>query len=273
MSAVVAAVSSGPADVMSEPGIIGFIDVIEPRKISGWAWNPQAPGARLDVEVVLDNQVIAIARAERKRADLLQANVGDGHYGFVALLDEDLQPESMPRLGARVLAADGEQIPLLNRGQRSAPRLVDSGEPLLDAMKELRAEARETQRGFQGTVQSALQEMLRVLERMANEHKAGLAQATSRKAEAPAPNQPLPPLTTLSPASARQDSDLTDLARRIDGIESAMLRLDKTLSGMDARITKINEAVDRNAVLRPLLAAVSFASIVGLVVGAVALFR
>jgi hypothetical protein len=179
----------------------------------------------------------------------------------------------MARIGARVLAPDGEQISLLNRGQRSAPRLVDTGEPLLDAMKELRAEARETQRGFQGTVQAALQEMLRVLERMANQHKAGLAQATSRKPEGPAPNQPPPPLTTLSPASARDDTDMADLVRRIDGLEATMLRLDKTLSGMDARLGKIDEAVNRNAVLRPLLAAVSFASVVGLVVGAVALFR
>ena len=271
MSAVVAAVSSSPADVTSEPGIIGFIDVIEPRKVSGWAWNPQAPGVRLDVEVVLDGQVLAIARAERRRGDLAEANVGDGHYGFVALLDEDLQPEMMGRIGARVLAPDGEQIPLLNRAQRSGLRLVETGEPLLSEMKELRAEARETQRGFQGTVQAALQEMLRVLERMAADHKAHLAEA-ARKSAAPAASQVPPPLTTLSPAAARDKSDSADLVRRIEGLESAMLRLDKTLSGMDARLGKIDDTVNRNAVVRPLLAAVSFASLVGLVLGALALF-
>jgi hypothetical protein len=256
---------------MSEPGIIGFIDVIEPRKVSGWAWNPQAPGARLDVEVVLDGQVIAIARAERRRTDLAQANVGDGHYGFVALLDEDLSSEAMARVGARVQAPDGEQIPLLNRAQRQAPRLVETSEPLLSELKDLRTEAREAQRGFQGTVQTALHEMLRVLERMASEHKASLAR-TAGKAQPPS-NQPPGPLTTLSPAAARDDSDIAELARRIDGIEAAMLRLDKTLSGIDARLGKIDDVVNRNAVTRPLLAAVSFASLVGLMIGALALFR
>jgi len=272
LSAVVAAVSSSPAEVTSEPGIIGFIDVIEPRKVSGWAWNPQAPGARLDVEVVLDGQVLAIARAERQRGDLAQANVGDGRYGFVAHLDEDLQPEAMARIGARVLAPDGEQIPLLNRAHRSAPRLVEVGEPLLAEMKELRAEAREMQRGFQGTVQAALQEMLRVLERMATDHKAHLAEAARKAQTSAPPAQPPGPLTTLSPAAARDDTELADILRRIDGLESAMLRLDKTLSGMDARLIKIDETVNRNAVIRPLLAAVSFASLVGLVLGALALF-
>lgn len=257
---------------MSEPGIIGFIDVVEPRKVSGWAWNPQAPGARLDVEVVLDGQVLAIARAERKRSDLAQANVGDGQYGFVAVLDEDLQAEAMARIGARVLAPDGEQIPLLNRGQRNTARLVETGEPLLSEIKELRAEARQTQRGFQGTVQAALQEMLRVLERMANEHKAHIADVV-RKAAAPVPRPSSAPLTSLSPASSREESDLSDVLRRIEGLESTMLRLDKTLSGIDARLAKIEETANRNAVVRPLLAAVSFASLVGLVLGAVALFR
>lgn len=272
MSAVVA-MSSAPADVTSEPGIIGFIDVIEPRKVSGWAWNPQAPGARLDVEVVLDGQVLAIARAERRRGDLAQANVGDGQYGFVAYLDEDLTPETMGRLGARVLAPDGEQIPLLNRAQRGSPRLVETGEPLLSEIKELRSEARETQRGFQGTVQTALHEMLRVLERMASQHKAGLAQV-ERKPDAPAAgSRPPGPLTTLSPAAARDESEAGDILRRIDGLESTMLRLDKTLSGIDARLAKIDDTVTRNAVARPLLAAVSFASLVGLVIGALALFR
>ncbi|WP_119423009.1 hypothetical protein [Desertibaculum subflavum] len=271
MSAVVA-MSSAPADVTSEPGIIGFIDVIEPRKVSGWAWNPQAPGARLDVEVILDGQVLAIARAERKRGDLAHANVGDGHYGFVAHLDEDLAPEAMGRLGARVLAPDGEQIPLLNRAQRGTPRLVETGEPLLAELKELRSEARETQRGFQGTVQTALHEMLRVLERMASEHKTGLGRA-DRKPAAPAGDRTPGPLTTLSPAAARDETEAGDILRRIDSLEAAMLRLDKTLSGIDARLAKIDDVVNRNAVARPLLAAVSFASLVGLVIGALALFR
>lgn len=272
MSAALAAISSAPADVTSEPGIIGFIDVIEPRKVSGWAWNPQAPGARLDVEVVLDGQILAIARAERNRADLAQANVGDGKYGFVALLDEDLAPEAMTRVGARVVAPDGEQIPLLNRAQRSVPRLVETSEPLLSELKELRSEARETQRGLQGTVQIALHEMLRVLERMASEHKASLARA-QRKTEAPAGNPAPGPLTTLSPAPLRDDSEAGDILRRIDGLEATMLRLDKTLSGIDARLARIEDVANRNAVLRPLLAAVSFASLVGLMIGALALFR
>jgi hypothetical protein len=268
LSAVVAAVSSNPADVTSEPGIIGFIDVIEPRKVSGWAWNPQAPETRLDVEVVLDGEVLKVARAERRRNDLAQANVGDGNYGFVALLDQDLPPEALARVSARVKAPDGEEIPLLNRAQRSAPRLVETGEPLLAELKELRAEAREAQRSFQGTVQTALQEMLRVLERMAREHKA-MAEAGAKPA--PQGAKPPAPLTTLSPAT-RDPAGEGDLLRRIDGMEAAMLRLDKTLSGIDARLSKMDETLGRNAVGRPLLAAVSFASIVGLLVGALALF-
>jgi len=65
----------------------GAIDTVTPEgEILGWAWYPNAPTAAVDVEILVDNEVVAAVPARSFRSDLQAAGVGDGCHGFGCIL-------------------------------------------------------------------------------------------------------------------------------------------------------------------------------------------
>lgn len=56
-------------------------------RLDGWLQAPDWPGAGVAVEARVDGRVVASAAAERPRADLAAAGIGDGRYGFTIELD------------------------------------------------------------------------------------------------------------------------------------------------------------------------------------------
>lgn len=60
----------------------GFLDGVSDDRIYGWAWDPTRPGARVEVELRIDGQLVARVRADRERGDLASAGIGDGRHGF-----------------------------------------------------------------------------------------------------------------------------------------------------------------------------------------------
>jgi len=82
--------------------IVGYIDSIGGSRVAGWAWNRQDPAERVAVEVRLDNQAVATVTADRPRADLERAGIGDGAHGFEARLPEPLAREEKHRVSAVV---------------------------------------------------------------------------------------------------------------------------------------------------------------------------
>jgi hypothetical protein len=58
--------------------------------IEGWMQAPDWPGATVAVEARADGHLVATATADRFRADLLQAGIGDGHHGFSLTFDAAL---------------------------------------------------------------------------------------------------------------------------------------------------------------------------------------
>jgi hypothetical protein len=65
------------------PSYHGALDVITPDGfIEGWAWDREDDYDTPIIDIVHDGEVIATGPAHRFRADLLDAGVGHGWYGF-----------------------------------------------------------------------------------------------------------------------------------------------------------------------------------------------
>jgi hypothetical protein len=62
----------------------GCIDVASRREISGWAFDPENPGAAVPLEIAIDSRVVMLLRANQYRADLAGLGIGDGRHGFRA---------------------------------------------------------------------------------------------------------------------------------------------------------------------------------------------
>jgi glycosyltransferase involved in cell wall biosynthesis len=60
----------------------GHIDAATPDRVAGWAQEPASPEKRVELLVTLDGVPLARVRADRLRADLVSAGIGDGCFGF-----------------------------------------------------------------------------------------------------------------------------------------------------------------------------------------------
>lgn len=94
--------------------IQGFIERIEPQRVSGWAWDKLAPEVFLEIEIVLDGKILTTIRADRFREDLKSAT-GDGRHAFQAFLDDPIPEQSKHRITAVARSGhDGASTPLVN---------------------------------------------------------------------------------------------------------------------------------------------------------------
>ncbi|MDE8347213.1 MAG: hypothetical protein POH28_13725 [Acidocella sp.] len=88
----------GPTDPAFVRKCVGWLELVsENGVVTGWAWYPDHPTARVELEILVDGAVAATLIADRLRQDVLNAGHGDGKYGFswplpFALL---IQPHSM----------------------------------------------------------------------------------------------------------------------------------------------------------------------------------
>ena len=75
--------------------ISGYLDRLgEGFEVLGWAWNPEDPAQRLDIEVAVNGIVAGRTRADLLRGDVAEAGLGDGCYGFVWQLDVPVLPQA-----------------------------------------------------------------------------------------------------------------------------------------------------------------------------------
>jgi GT2 family glycosyltransferase len=92
------------------PSQIGTVDVISHGRISGWAWNPLNPEESVVVEIYDGDDLLIRIRAENFRADLRNAGIGTGKYGFTVPNPSLLLPLAQHRIAVR-RAADGVDLP------------------------------------------------------------------------------------------------------------------------------------------------------------------
>jgi hypothetical protein len=72
---------------------IGDLDRVDADGvIEGWCWCPERPQARATIVIKLDGIPVASARSDTMRPDLAAAGMGDGAYGFLVIVPDELSP-------------------------------------------------------------------------------------------------------------------------------------------------------------------------------------
>jgi hypothetical protein len=133
---------SEPAEASAAPGMRGFVDGLTGALIDGWAFEPAHPTERVVVELRLDGETLATTVADRHRADLMRAGIGDAFHGFRF----PLKPAWAERRADLVAVARGVEggeapLPLFQRGGPPAttanPQMVKAIERLAAGQREL----------------------------------------------------------------------------------------------------------------------------------------
>jgi SGNH hydrolase-like domain, acetyltransferase AlgX len=91
----------------------GFIDGLKGPFLLGWAFDPERPDDRLELDVELDGQPVGRCIADVLRRDLEQHSVGDGRHGFRVRLPRPLEPGSSHLVLVR--SEDGTVLPIRKR--------------------------------------------------------------------------------------------------------------------------------------------------------------
>ena len=65
-----------------EGRLLGRLEEVSHRRISGWAWNTGDPATPVELRVSVDGQAVATVVANRFRQDLERANIGFGYHSF-----------------------------------------------------------------------------------------------------------------------------------------------------------------------------------------------
>lgn len=89
--------------------LVGALEKFEDGILTGWAANPDDPHRPAEVEILLDDKVIAVATGLIDRPDLRRAGVSTRPSGFQVNLRGQIDMASEPRLYAR-LRATGEEL-------------------------------------------------------------------------------------------------------------------------------------------------------------------
>jgi len=190
------------AEPLPTPDIRGFVDSVTGNQIDGWAFEPTQPTERVVVELRLDGAVVATSVADRHRADLIRAGIGDAFHGFRFLL----RPAWAERRADLVVmargAAGGEVVlPLFRRGAPAAAAGPSDGRPAPNHPQIVKAI--EQLISGQRALESRVQEL----------------------AQRPAPDQPMAAPLTAEPAEVEQ---------RMAVLEAWVARLDERLAGLQA---------------------------------------
>ena len=85
---VMAAISLAAYSHLNPP-IRGAIDIADPTRIAGWAYDPRAPEDRLQVQLFVDGNFIAMKSAHELRNDLVTAGAATNPpHGFTFSVPE-----------------------------------------------------------------------------------------------------------------------------------------------------------------------------------------
>lgn len=90
--------------------IEGHLDQASDGRATGWARLPDRPDARLMIEILVNGVVRNTVTADKWRADLEAAGIGDGAYGFTVELDHGDLHEGRNEVRARIVDTHEELV-------------------------------------------------------------------------------------------------------------------------------------------------------------------
>lgn len=244
--------------------IQGFIERIEPQRVSGWAWDKLAPETFLEIEIVLDGKILATTRADRFREDLRSAT-GDGRHAFQAFLDDPV-PEQMKH-GITAVARsrlDGPATRLVNLvGDRVGSPLHTSAAPALatpaDAARRENGQAAAGARQWLVHLAAADRKLQATCSAALEEIQEALAAVAATAAEV---------ADSVKELRAAQEQ----LAQQSAALEVFQVRFDATLKGMEEKATGGGRGGRPDRGLRAVVAALAAMSAASLALGLWSLF-
>ncbi len=98
----------------------GAVEVVRRGRIAGWALDRERPGERLAITVHREGEVVGRTVADRPRADLERAGLGDGRCGFVVELATPVEPGLEFTIRVEASAAGGAGVELQRKGAEEA---------------------------------------------------------------------------------------------------------------------------------------------------------
>lgn len=76
-------VLEGSTEPTPSQAVAGFLETVsEEGWVLGWAWYPDLPEARVEIEILIDGTLTGTTLAATFRQDVATAGYGNGHYGF-----------------------------------------------------------------------------------------------------------------------------------------------------------------------------------------------
>lgn len=88
--------------------IEGFFKHIGERSIGGWCWDTARPDETLDVRIQVGDDIIARAKANLLREDLVAVGIGNGNHGFRCDLPVELGEDEQRRVQVHAVSSEGQ---------------------------------------------------------------------------------------------------------------------------------------------------------------------
>lgn len=173
-----------PVALAAPPAIAGYIDAAKGLKVSGWAWNRADPAAALEIEIRRDGKVAGLGRADKFRADLEKAGVGDGRHAFEILLETPIAPGDGHLIEAFAHSPGlARPVPLVNRTVAVLDGSERVGAPAMPAdFRQWVDQVAHLQQGFEAALRSVIDDV-RAAEARANSRGAAELQALTAAVE------------------------------------------------------------------------------------------
>ncbi|HXC23926.1 MAG TPA: glycosyltransferase family 61 protein, partial [Solirubrobacteraceae bacterium] len=91
-------------------GLLGLLETVRDGRAFGWAYDPGSPWQRIELEVIVDDELVAETVADLSRPSLIEEGIGDGRHGFVVELPSHLCDDGAHAISIRL--PSGEALPL-----------------------------------------------------------------------------------------------------------------------------------------------------------------
>ncbi|MBX3516875.1 MAG: hypothetical protein KF815_08035 [Rhodospirillales bacterium] len=239
---------AAPVAPAAAPAISGYIDAAKGLKVSGWAWNRADPTAVLEIEIRRDGQVAARGRADKFRADLEKAGVGDGRHAFEVMLETPIAPGEGHAIEAfAVCPGLATPAPLINRTADVLGRERGEAAAMPADLRQWMDQVASVQRTFEATLRAVIDDV-----------RAADARATSGQAAE---------LRTLTAAVDSLHGAVGEIAHQLRGLEVFQARFDGIAAALEQADAQRLQAAPTDQRLVVAVAGVAALSLLSLVMG------
>jgi general secretion pathway protein A len=105
-----AGVGGNRTENQPRPRIRDRFDRVGSGLACGWAYVPEYPNVRLQVAILIQDQIIAQGIANRFQQDLLDAGIGDGAHAFELQIEPEQLRRVQPSLSGRVIKPEARPL-------------------------------------------------------------------------------------------------------------------------------------------------------------------